>query len=222
MTNKKIRVLLVDDEEIVRQAIRMMLETEASILVVGEAITAQEAIHKARLLKPDVILLDLRLPDDSGVSVVEALLKQDQSVRILILSAFASDNEVLAAFKAGAQGYVLKTQTIEELVQAIEQVYHGQSALHPLIARMILKELNIPSHQSQVAKSLSEAEIRVLSYVGQGYSNQDIADKLGLRYATVRVYMSNILKKLQLSNRTQVALYALKTGVTTLQPSRVN
>lgn len=219
---EKIRVLLVDDEEIVRQAIRTLLEIEGPILVVGEAVSAKEAIHKARALRPDIILLDLRLQDDSGAHVVEELLKQDRNARILILSAYASDAEVFAAFKAGAQGYVLKTQTIAELIQAIEQVHHGQSALHPMIARMILQELNVPSHQPEVAKSLSEAEIRVLSYVGQGYSNQDIADKLGLRYATVRVYMSNILKKLQLSNRTQVALYALKTGVTTLEPSKAH
>jgi DNA-binding NarL/FixJ family response regulator len=214
--DKKIRLLIVEDETIVGEAICALLALEGDIMVIGQASTAEMAVRKARLLKPDVILLDLHLPDKSGIAVIEEIARTDPAMRVLVLTAYADDHEVAAAFKAGAVGYVLKTQMISDLVCAIRYTYQGQSSIHPAVASIMLRKLNTARPPSALATSVSEAEMRVLILVAQGLSNKDVARRLRLSQTTVVAHVNSIMSKLQLTNRTQVALYALKHGLTTL------
>jgi two-component system, NarL family, response regulator LiaR len=216
-----IRVLLVEDELIVGEAIRALLEESEGIIVVDDAKTAEAAVRKARKLKPDVILVDLLLPDKPGIHVIETIMDEDPSARVLVLSAFSDDNRVAAAFQAGALGYVLKTQASEELVRAIQIAYHGQSSLHPSIATKLVRQLKRPPEPLPEESLLTEPEERVLVAVARGLSNQEIADELGLSLSTVRTHVSKILSKLHLDNRTQAALHALRKGMVDLSQVRV-
>jgi two-component system, NarL family, response regulator LiaR len=217
---KPIRVLLVEDETIVGEAICALLADEEGIQIVGEAVSAEAAIRKARLLKPDVILLDLGLPDRPGIEVIPSVLQENPHAHILILTGCMDETEVAAAFRAGAMGYVLKTQAITDLVRAIEQAAQGQSLLHPRIARIMLSTLGQPSARLPVEQALSEAEMRVLRFVAEGLSNKEIARCLGVSRMTINVHVSSILAKLNLTNRTQAALYALRQGWVTLKAPR--
>jgi two-component system, NarL family, response regulator LiaR len=212
-----IHVLLVEDETIVSEAIRALLELEEGIAVIAEASTAAEAIRKASTLQPDVILLDLRLPDQPGIEVIETLVEQESEARIVVLTAYADDEEVTNVFRAGAVGYVLKTQAVTELVRAIEDAYQGQTLLHPTIARKILQGLNHSADVPAIETPLSEAELRVLLGVAQGQTNRTIGLTLGVSHTTVRTHISRIMHKLRLKNRTQMALYALKEGLIDLE-----
>jgi DNA-binding NarL/FixJ family response regulator len=220
--DEQIRVLVVEDEKIVGEAIRALLEDAPGINVIDEATTGEAAIRKARQLKPDVILVDLLLPDKSGVEVIEEIMANDPGAHILVLTGFSDDSRVTAAFQAGALGYVLKTQATTELVQAIQTAYHGQSALHPAIATKLVRQLKRPLESVSEESLLSEPEERVLIGVARGFSNQEIAEELDLSLSTVRTHVSKILSKLNLENRTQAALYALKKGLVMLEQVRAN
>ncbi|HMN30059.1 MAG TPA: response regulator transcription factor [Caldilineaceae bacterium] len=213
--NQKIRVLLVEDEGIVAEAIAALLEMEPGISVVGKAVSAEMCLRKAHALRPDVILLDLRLPDRPGVDVISALVADNPTVRIVIVTGYADEEEVATALRAGAVGYVLKTQAHTDLVQAIEHAYQGRSSIPPRIAKIMLQALNPPKPPSAV-RHLSEAERRILVYVAQGLENKEIARQLGLSRPTVHAHVSHILNKLELENRTQAALYAVKHGLVSL------
>ena len=217
---KEIRVLVVEDEMIVGEAIRALLD-EAGIIVVDEAATAEAAIHKARYLRPDVILVDLQLPDKPGIRVIEEIMAENPRARILVLSAFSDDLRVTAAFQAGALGYVLKTQASDELVQAVQTAHRGLSALHPSIATKLIRQLKRPQEVEIEEFALSEPEERVLVEVARGLSNQEIAEELRLSLSTVRTHVSKILSKLHLENRTQAALYALRKGLVRLSQVRI-
>jgi DNA-binding NarL/FixJ family response regulator len=216
----KIRIMLVEDEAIVSEAICALLEMEASITIVGRADTAEVAVRKARLLKPDVLLLDMHLPDRSGVEVITELLRDNLAVRIVLLTAYAADEEVVAAFRAGAVGYVLKTQAITDLVRAIKQATQEQSALPSTVAHIILRQINRAGEPTK-RTLLSEAEWRVLALVAQGLANKEIARQLMLSRMTVNAHVSTLMGKLKVTNRTQAALYALKQGWVTLEASPV-
>jgi NarL family two-component system response regulator LiaR len=212
-----IRVLLADDHAVVRGGIRALLEDEEEIEVVGEADDGDEAVRLAQKLHPDVILLDLMMPLKTGIEAIEEIKDENPQARILVLTSFADDDKVFAAIKAGAMGYLLKQTTPGELFQAIRDVYHGESSLHPTIARKLIRELNRPTTLPPVDEPLTDRELEVLIFVARGLSNQDIADRLVISERTVRTHVSNILSKLHLANRTQAALYALKEGLTSLE-----
>jgi DNA-binding NarL/FixJ family response regulator len=213
---QKIRLMLVEDEAIVNEAICALLEMEESIAVVGKAATAATAVQQAHLLKPDVLLLDLHLPDRPGVEVIVELMGDNPALRILILTAYAADDEVVAAFRAGAVGYILKTQAITELVRAIEQATQGQSVLPPAVAHIMLRQLNRLTEPTG-RPALSGVERRVLVLVAQGLTNKEIARHLELSPMTVHAHVSAILSKLNVTNRTQAALFALKQGWVSLE-----
>lgn len=216
-SNQGIRVLIADDHHVVRGGLRALLETEDDISVVGEASDGVEAVLKTRSLNPDVILLDLVMPRKSGIEAIQDIKHENPEARILVLTSFSDDDKVFAAIKAGALGYLLKDSSTQELIQAIRDVYNGESSLHPAIARKLIRELNRPaSNLPQTDEPLTEREVEVLVYVARGYSNQEIADALIISERTVRTHVSNILSKLHLANRTQAALYALKEGLATL------
>ena len=216
MADDKIRVFLCDDHAIVRQGIRALLTTEPDLEVVGEAADGAEALAALEAAAPDVILMDLAMPRMDGIEAIGRIKAAWPEARILVLTSFASDDKVFPAIKAGALGYLLKDSGPEALVQAIRQVHHGESSLHPAIARKLLAELSRPAAEAAMPDPLTAREIEVLRLIARGLSNQQIADQLTISEATVRTHVSNILGKLQLASRTQAALYALREGLATL------
>lgn len=212
-----IRVLIADDHAIVRKGIRALLATEKGIEVVGEAEDGGEALVQARQLRPDVVLMDLVMPVMNGVDTIRQISDQLPDVRILVLTSFTGLDKIFPAIKAGALGYLLKDSSPEELVRAIRQVYRGNASLHPAVARKLLQELSEPSGRAPTEDPLTDREKEVLRLVAQGRHNQEIADLLAISEATVRTHVSHILTKLELSSRTQAALYALRRGIASLE-----
>jgi NarL family two-component system response regulator LiaR len=214
MNEKQIKVLITDDQAIVRKGLRALLATEPDIKVVGEAENGAEAIDQVEKLQPDVILMDLVMPEMDGIEAIYGITARQPKARILVLTSFATDDKVFPAIKAGALGYLLKDSSPEELVQAIRQVCQGEPSLHPTIARKVLQELQQPPEPEKppTSEPLTEREVEVLQLIVRGLGNQQIADRLAISEATVRTHVSNILSKLHLASRTQAALYALQQG----------
>jgi two-component system, NarL family, response regulator LiaR len=211
-----IRILIADDHAILRKGIRALLSTEPDMEVVGETANGLETVAQAKALCPDVILMDLVMPNMDGIEATRQITTEHPDVRILVLTSFAADDKVFPAIKAGALGYILKDSGPAELVQAIYQVYRGQPSLEPAIALKMLQELSRPSERPPTPEPLSEREMEVLRLLAQGKSNREIADLLVITELTVRTHVSNILGKLHLASRTQAALYALKEGLASL------
>jgi NarL family two-component system response regulator LiaR len=218
MTEKRIKVLICDDQAIVRKGIRALLATELIMEVIGEAENGREAVSQAKELRPDVILMDMVMPEVDGVEAIRRITGQQPEARILVLTSFATDDKIFPAIKAGALGYLLKDSSPEELVKAIQQVCRGEPSLHPTIARRVLQELSRPDEVEEPPRSepLTERELEVLRLVARGLSNQQIADQLKISEATVRTHVSKILSKLHLASRIQAALYALDKGLASL------
>jgi NarL family two-component system response regulator LiaR len=211
-----IRILVVDDHEIVRKGIRALLSTKRDIKVVGEAGDGESAIAQARELKPDVILMDLEMPKLDGVQAIKAIAAAIAAPRILVLTSFSDDEKVFSAIKAGALGYLLKDSGPNELLQAIRQVNRGEPSLDPSVARKVLAEFSGPPREKQGPARLTAREIEILQSVAQGRSNKDIAGLLFISEETVHTHVSSILGKLHVASRTQAALYALKEGIASL------
>jgi two-component system, NarL family, response regulator LiaR len=211
-----IRVLIVDDHPVVRRGIRSLLADEEGIQVVDEAVNGKEALEKYDHLKPDVVLMDLVMPEMSGVEAIQQITAAHSEARILVMTSFAADDKVFPSIKAGALGYILKDSDPEDMIRMIHQVYRGELSLHPTIARKVIQELNRPPEGPLTPSPLTEREVEILQLLAQGVENKQIAYRLTLREATVRTHVSNILGKLQLANRVQATLYALRTGLTSL------
>lgn len=212
----KIRVLIADDHPVVREGLRGLLEIQPNIDLVGEAVDGVDAIEKARSLSPDVILLDMVMPRKDGVQAIAEIKAENPDARILVLTSFSEGEKAFPAIKAGALGYLLKDSSPDELLQAISSVYGGEVSLHPSIARMLVQQLSQPSDLPPTEEPLTERELEVLQLIAKGMSNQEIADALVVGERTVSTHVSNILDKLQLANRTQAALYALRKGLASL------
>jgi two-component system, NarL family, response regulator LiaR len=209
-----IRILIADDHVIVRLGLSALIATEPNMAVVGEADDGQEAVLKARALRPNVILMDLSMPRKDGIEAIHEIKQENPDARILVITSFAEDDKVFPAIKAGAQGYLLKDSSPQELVQAIYDVHNGESSLDPAIARKLLRELNRPATPVVTSQaSLTEREIEVVKLLAQGLANQEIAEQLVITERTVRSHVSSILGKLHVANRTQAALYALRQGI---------
>ena len=218
MDTLPIRVLLTDDHAIVRKGVRALLATERDIQVVGEAGNGAEAVAKAETLCPDVILMDLMMPELDGIEATRQITANIPGARVIVLTSFAADDKVFPAIKAGALGYLLKDSGPEELLRAIRQVYRGEPSLEPSIARKVLFELaQPPKQQPLTADPLTERELDVLRLIAQGCSNKEIALNLSVSELTVRTHVSNVLSKLHVASRTQAALYALQKGITSLE-----
>jgi NarL family two-component system response regulator LiaR len=213
---KTIKLLICDDHPVVRRGLRSFIGVQSEMKLVGEAIDGEEAVGMAKKLKPDVIIMDLIMPRKDGVTAINEIKKRNPDARILVLTSFSDDKNVFSAIKAGANGYQLKDSSPEELMQAIKDVYQGKSSLHPIIAQKVIQELHQPSDLPPTDEPLSGREVEVLKYVAQGMSNQEIARTLDIKEGTVRIHVGNILSKLQLANRTQAALYALREGLAEL------
>jgi NarL family two-component system response regulator LiaR len=211
-----IRIFIADDHAIVRKGIGAVLEIVPDIDVVGEAENGREAVAQVEVLRPDVILMDLVMPEMDGIEAIRHIKDRQPDARILVLTTFAGEDKIFPAIKAGALGYHLKDSRPEELVQAIRQVYRGESSLHPVIARKVLEELSRPSERPPTPDPLTPREVEVLRLVAQGLENREIAEKLVITEATVRTHVSNITGKLHVASRTQAALYALREGIASL------
>ncbi len=212
-----IRVFIAEDHTIVRKGVRTLLSLEPDILVVGEAANGRQAVEQVSQLKPDVILMDLMMPELDGIQATRLIKERDPGARVLVLTSFATDDKIFPAIKAGALGYLLKDSDPAELIAAIRQVNAGECPLHPLIARKVLQEMSLVDKRPPASQSLSEREVEVLRMVAQGKSNKQIADELVLSLGTVRAHLSNILGKLHLASRTQATLYALREGLASLE-----
>ena len=220
-----IRVLLVDDHAIVRDGIRSLLTTEPDIQVIGEAGNGRVGVRLAQQLQPDIILMDLVMPEVDGIEATRRIMVGQPQARILVLTSFDAEEKVFPAIKAGAMGYLLKNSDSADLIRAIHQVHRGESSLDPKIARKVLREMRAePRPEPDTApdatvEPLTEREVEVLKLVAQGLSNEEIAQRLVVSERTVRTHVSNILGKLHLANRTQATLYALREGLASLDRS---
>ena len=209
-----IRVLIVDDHEIVRKGIRAVLTETPGFEVVGEAGNGQDALVRAQETHPDVVLMDLLMPVMDGVEATRRISRSQPQTRILVLTSFAADNNVFPAIKAGALGYLLKDSAPADFVRAIRQVHRGEPSLDPAIARKLMQEIAQPAERTPAPEALTAREMKVLGLVAQGLSNQEIADRIMVSEPTVRTHVSRILAKLHLASRTQAALYAVREGLT--------
>jgi NarL family two-component system response regulator LiaR len=194
-----------------------MLELVSDIEVVGEATNGRHAFAEAQRLLPDVVLMDLVMPQVNGIEAIRRIKESCAEVRILVLTTFAGEDMVFPAIKAGAQGYQLKDSSPAELVRAIRQVHRGESSLHPVIARKVLAELSRPPQQPPTPDPLTPREMQVLRLIAQGLDNAEIAERLVISEGTARTHVSNILGKLHLANRIKAALYALREGLASLE-----
>jgi NarL family two-component system response regulator LiaR len=217
MSDKPIRVLIVDDHAIVRKGIRALLVEVEDLDVVGEAGDGQEAVDLLQTTTPDVILMDIVMPNMDGIEATKIITARQEDARILALTSFAADDKLFPAIKAGAMGYLLKDSDPADLIQAIRQVHRGEPTLQPAIARKVLNELGRTATPTQTPDPLTEREVEVLRLVAKGLSNQEIAAALTIAEVTVRTHVSNILSKLHLANRVQATLYALREGLTSLE-----
>jgi NarL family two-component system response regulator LiaR len=213
---KRIRVLIADDHAVVRRGLQALIDSEPGMEVVGEAEDGVDALLKVRTLKPDVILIDLVMPRKDGLEAIVEIKNEYPDARILVLTSFAEDDKVFPAIKSGALGYLLKDSSPHDLLQAIRDVYGGESSLHPTIARKLIHEISQPSDLPLAAEPLTEREVEVIRLLARGLSNEEIGERLFIVRRTVRTHVSNILGKLHLANRTQAALYALREGIANL------
>lgn len=218
MPEETIRILIVDDHAVVRRGLSAILETEPDLEVVGEAENGNQAVWKTRSLQPDVILMDLVMPEKDGIEAIKEIKKDDAKANILVITSFAEDDKVFPAIKAGALGYLLKDSSPDDLIQAIHEIHQGKASLHPTIARKLIMEIKEDGPKNQPSEQvLTTREVEVLTLIARGLSNQLIANQLMVGETTVRFHVSNILSKLHLANRTQAVLYALKEGIAKLE-----
>ena len=206
----RIRILVADDHPVVRDGLVAMLSTQPDFDVVGEAATGREAVEQVGMLRPDVMLLDLEMPEMDGVEVLHSLRQESREVRVIVFTAFDTDERIMAAVQAGAQGYLLKGAPREELFRAVRVVHAGGSTLQPVIASKLMR------HVSEDFDPLTPRELEVLSLVAQGLQNKEIAAELAITVRTVKFYVSSILGKLRAGNRTEAVAIAAQKGLINL------
>lgn len=218
MNVSPIRVLLVDDHQIVLEGIRSLMEEVEDIDVVGEANNGFECIDLVENLVPDVVLMDLVMPQMDGVEATRQITKKHPDIRVLVLTSFIANDKVFPAIEAGAMGYLLKDTGSDDLIDAIRRVHRGEASLHPEIAQKLLSEIRQPSPEEQPTPDpLTEREVEVLKLVAEGKSNKGIAERLTIAPRTVHSHVRNILRKLHLANRVEATLYALNQGISSLK-----
>ena len=211
---KKIKVMLVDDHAIVRQGLRTYLELVDDFEIVGEAPNGMIAVERAAALQPDVILMDLVMPDMDGISATRKLKENGSKARIIVLTSFAEDSKVIPAIQAGATSFLLKDVLPGDLSEAVRAAYNGEARLHPSVARKLMDQV-MPqpvsrTHERKVTITVREME--VLRLIAAGMSNKQIASRLVISEKTVKTHVSALLSKLNLADRTQLAIYAVKQG----------
>ena len=204
-----IHVLIVDDHAVVRQGLRLLLEAQPDILVVGEAVDGQSAIDRARELQPDVILMDLIMTGMGGIEAIQRLRQLHLDSKVLVLTSSLEDQMVKQALQAGAHGYALKASRAADLIQAIQRVAQGLTTLDPAAAQVLMQQVQ----HSDLLETLTAREREVFDLLAKGFDNAHIASELVVSEATVRTHIASVLEKLELRDRTQVIIYALKRGL---------
>ncbi len=209
-----VTVLIVDDHAVVRRGIRALLEAEDGFLVVGEASSGAQAVLLAADLAPDVVLMDLVMPEFDGVEATRLLKQRSPRSQVIVLTSYHEDEQIFPAIRAGALSYLLKGVGLDELTDAVRKAARGEAILHPHVAARLVQELHGPSQETaSLYKSLSEREREVLRLIAEGLSNAQIADKLVISERTVKSHVNNILSKLHVADRTQAAIFAWRSGV---------
>lgn len=211
-----IRVLVVDDQTVVREGLVAILYFQSDIEVVGQANNGIQAVQISRDICPDVVLLDLVMPEQDGLTTIPKIKEICPKTNILVLTSFDETDRVYQAIKAGALGFLLKDSTRDQLLLAIRDVASGQAFIPPSIALRMIQEINQPAELMYTSEPLTQRELETLRLIARGLTNQDIAESLFVHERTVAKYVSNILNKLHVANRTQAALYALREGLTDL------
>jgi NarL family two-component system response regulator LiaR len=215
---KSIRVLIADDHEIVRKGLATLIVTQPDLALVGQAVNGREAVKLAAALQPDVVLLDLLMPEMDGLEAIGHIRAVAPQARILVLTSFANNAKVFPAIKRGALGYLLKDATHVQLFEAIHAVAQGEAALSPEIAAKLAREIEHPDPQRPPTPApLTRREMETLQWIARGLGNREIAARMGISERTVTKYVGSLLAKLHLANRTQAALYALKEGLAELE-----
>ena len=208
-----IRVLIVDDHAMVRQGIATFIELQDDIELVGEATNGREAIARVEELKPDVVLMDLVMPEMDGVTATREIKTRHPEVKVLALTSFVNDAQITPALRAGAAGYLLKDISADELMKAIRAAQRGESPLAPAVAKKMIEDVSQPREDTRWLDQLTERERQVLALLGHGLSNKEIAAKLSISEKTAKFHVSSVLSKLGLNDRTQAALFAVKHQV---------
>ena len=210
-----IKILIVDDHTVVRDGLSSMLSRQDDFTVVGEAGNGVEAMERARGLKPDVILMDLRMPEMDGVEAMRRITEQDDSVRFIVLTTFDTDEYIFDAIDAGAKGYLLKDASRDDLFHAVRAVHRGESLIEPGVAAKVLNRLTELSRHGPrgPGEILSEREIEVLQLMAKGAANKEIAASLTISESTVKTHVANIFQKLDVNHRTEAVTQALQKGI---------
>lgn len=211
----KFRILLVDDHELVRMGLKTLLERYPQFEIVGEASSAQEAYDKTMYCKPDIVVMDIRMPGKSGIEAVREIRQDDAHVKIIMLTSYADDDMLFDAIDAGAAGYVLKQIHGDDLVRALETVGRGDSMLDPAVTQRVFQHVreNARRAEDETFASLTDQEINILSLITEGLTNKEIAAQIFLSEKTVRNYVSSILNKLDLTSRAEAAAYAVRHNI---------
>jgi DNA-binding NarL/FixJ family response regulator len=212
-----IRVLIADDHTVVRDGLAAVLSRRPDITVVGEASNGVEAVEKAAQLHPDVILMDLRMPEMDGAEAMRRIREQDPEARFLVLTTFDNDEYIFEAIQAGAKGYLLKDASREDLFRAVAAVYRGESLIQPAVASRVLDRFVELSQRTVPGETLSEREIEVLRLMARGAANKEIAAALFISESTVKTHIANIFQKLDVNDRTEAVTTALQKGIIQLQ-----
>ncbi len=212
----RIRILVVDDHPLMREALCMAIEDEMDMQVVGEAANGEDAVRQARALNPDVTVMDLFMPRQGGLEAIAQIKREDANARIIALTSSTDEAMVLAAVQAGVLGYLMKDSQREELLHAIREVSRGNTFLPPAIAQKLANSVREQKKEKPAppVEPLTDREIQVLGLIGQGTSNKEIAQLLNVSEGTVRTHVHNLLGKLGLANRNQAILYAVREGIT--------
>jgi DNA-binding NarL/FixJ family response regulator len=215
-----VRILVADDHAVVRAGLRALLEHHANFRVIAEASTGDEAVHKAKETRPDVVVLDIRMPGISGIEACRQIVGTVQGCRVIMLTTYAEDDLLFAAIRAGASGYVLKRIGDNDLVQAVERVSRGENILDPALTATVFAEMRKADHNQRAAVfgELTPQELAVLSLVAHGMTNRQIAVRLYLGEGTVRNYVSSVLAKIGVSNRAEAAAFAVKHNIDEVVP----
>lgn len=207
-----LRIMLVDDHEVVRLGLKSLLERHAGFTVVAEAAAVQEAVEKAELYRPDIILMDIRLMGGSGIEATEQITAKLPETRVIMLTSYAEDELLFSAIRAGAVGYVLKQIDSKDLIRAIEAAAAGEATLDPSLTQRVFNEVrrSIQNEERTAFSDLTAQEMQVLALIAEGRTNREIAEALFLSEGTVRNYVSSVLSKLGVSNRAEAAAYAVQ------------
>ena len=211
--SKLIRILVADDHPVVRDGLVAVLSTQPDFAVVGEAGNGAEVVQKAADLRPDLVLLDLEMPGMDGVEALQQMKMHNPEVPVIVFTAFDSDDRILAAVQAGAQGYILKGAPREQLFEAVRVVHAGGSLLQPVVASKLLRQVSQRVGSSAGSQAMTPRESDVLRLLGEGLQNKEIAERLGIAERTVKFHVGSILRKLDVGNRTEAVATAIRKGL---------